>query len=127
MARRVVGGFGIVVWLLSTMAVTSVWAESQKMSFKEDVFPILERRCLACHKPDGEGAKTSGLLLDSYAGVMKGTNNGPVVIPGKTLTSNLLVLVEGKAAIRMPHKERALTKCEVDILHKWIAQGAKDN
>ena len=30
-------------------------------------------------------------------------------------------------AIRMPHERKKLTKCEIDILRRWINSGAKDN
>ena len=56
-------------------------SQSQK-SFKEDVMPIFVGRCVSCHQPGGEGYVKSGLDLTSYAGVMKGTKFGPMIIPG---------------------------------------------
>lgn len=129
MASWVLRRFGIMAGLISMASVSAVsgGAESSAVSFKEDIKPILEHRCQECHAAGGAGTAATGLLLDSYQGLMKGTTNGPVVVPGKAMTSNLLVLVEGKAAIRMPHNKKPLTKCEIDLLRQWVAQGAKDN
>jgi hypothetical protein len=60
---------------------------------------------------------------------MKGTKHGPIVTPGNALTSNLVVLVDGRAdpSIRMPHNQRPLLRAQVGILRDWIQQGAKNN
>lgn len=102
---------------------------AEVVSFRLDVFPILESRCVSCHKPGGEGYETSGLDLSTYQGLMKGTKHGAIVVPGEPMTSNLNVLVEGRAApaIRMPHNQRPLLKAQQQILYDWVKQGAKDN
>lgn len=97
------------------------------VSFKEDIYPIIQIRCLSCHKPGGEGLEASGLDLTSYEGLMKGTRYGPVVLPGKSMMSNLIVLVDGRAAIRMPHNKRRLSTCEIGMLKTWVNQGARNN
>lgn len=101
----------------------------EPISYKEDVVPIVQIRCLECHQPGGDGFVKSGLDLSSYAGLMKGTKFGPVVVPGDALTSNFMVVVDGRGsqAIRMPHERKKLTKCEIDILRRWIGTGAKNN
>ena len=102
----------------------------ETVSYKLDVQPILSARCGECHvPPDGQGYVKSGLDLSSYAGLMKGSKHGPVVIPGSPLTSNLNVLIEGRAAkeLQMPHGQRPLLKAQQKIIHDWVAQGAKDN
>ena len=102
----------------------------ETVSYKLDVQPILTARCGECHTPpNGAGYVKSGLDLSSYEGVMKGTKHGPVVIAGSPLTSNLNVLIEGRAAkeLQMPHGQRPLLKAQQKIIHDWVAQGAKDN
>ncbi len=114
-------------------ALTSVGSMTAQaaghVSFKEDIFPVLQIRCLGCHIPGGEGYEKSGLDLRTYEGLMKGTKFGPIVVPGDAFTSNLNVLVEGRAAkaIRMPHNKKKLTRCELDLLRRWVNQGAKNN
>jgi hypothetical protein len=99
------------------------------VSFKNEVQPLLANFCGDCHKPGTPGFEASGFGVDSYASVMKGTRYGPVVIPGNPLSSNLQVLVEGRAspAIKMPHDGRKMSPEQVQMLHSWIEQGARDN
>jgi mono/diheme cytochrome c family protein len=100
-----------------------------KMSFRDDVMPIFVGRCVACHQPNGEGTAKSGLDLTSYAGVMKGTKFGPMVIPGDPDSSNLMRLLDWRVSpeIRMPHGKKQLSTCDRDAIRAWILEGAKDN
>jgi len=100
-----------------------------KKSFKEDVLPIFVGRCISCHQPGGEGYAKSGLDLTSYAGVMKGTKFGPMVIPGDPESSNLMLLLDWRASpeLRMPHGMKQLNSCDRNDIRAWIREGAKDN
>ncbi len=108
-------------------AGTAAPATTEVVSYELDVEPILESRCVSCHQPGGEGYQASGLDLTSYAGLMKGTKHGSVVVPGEPFTSNLNVLIEGRAHVQMPHGERALLKPQQQIIRDWVKQGAKNN
>ena len=100
-----------------------------KKSFREDVVPILKGRCESCHQPNGEGTQKSGLDLTSYAGIMKGTKFGPMVIPGDPESSNLMLLLDWRASpeLRMPHGKKQLSSCDRNDIRAWIREGAKDN
>jgi mono/diheme cytochrome c family protein len=100
-----------------------------KQSFREDIVPIFKVRCESCHQPGGEGAQKSGLDLTSYAGVMKGTKFGPMVIPGDPESSNLMLLLDWRASkeLRMPHGRKQLSSCDRNSIRAWIREGAKDN
>lgn len=91
------------------------------VSFINDVMPILQSRCLNCH--GGEQTKR-GLSFSSYASLMSGSENGPVVIPGDPTGSLLIKLVtEGK----MPKRGPGLTPIQIQILVNWILAGALNN
>lgn len=100
-----------------------------QVSFKQDVQPIFKSNCAACHTPGGEGTKASGLDLSNYAGVMKGTKYGPMIVPGEPDNSNLMWLLDWKASpqLRMPHGASQLPEHQRDVIRTWIRQGAKDN
>jgi hypothetical protein len=102
---------------------------AQTVSFKDDVFPIIELRCLECHQPGGPGYEASGLDLRTYESLMKGTKYGAMVIPNNPTESNLLAVVEHRTSteIRMPHNRKKLSKCEIQQLRFWISQGARNN
>ena len=118
-------------FVAATIAVGSAGAAAAEevVSWKLDVQPILQARCVDCHKPGGAGWDASGLDLTTYKGLMTGTKHGSIVVPGDTLSSNLLVLVEGRAdpKVRMPHGQRPLLKQQIEIIRLWVKQGAKDN
>jgi hypothetical protein len=99
------------------------------ISFADDVFPILNGRCVSCHRPGGEAIEPSGLDLSTYQGLMKGTKFGPVITPGVPETSNLIWLLDWRASaqIRMAHGKKKLSTCDRDAIRIWIRQGAKDN
>lgn len=100
------------------------------VSFSQDVQPILNKNCVECHQPGGQGEVASGLDMTSYEGLMKGTRNGPMVIAGDVEGSNLVVLIEGRAdpSIRMPHgKKEPIAKEDIQTIRRWIGQGAKNN
>ena len=62
----------------------------QKISYRQDVAPIIESKCLECHfPPKGSGYLKSGLNMESYESLMKGTIYGPVIVPGDSLHSIL--------------------------------------
>jgi hypothetical protein len=98
-----------------------------KTVFLTDVKPILDKHCVQCHAPGGEGAQKSGFLVDSYASVMQGTKYGPVVEPGSPESSTLYRLVSGKVdpSIQMPHGEQKLAPQEIETIRIWIEQGAE--
>jgi hypothetical protein len=102
---------------------------SREVSFKQDVYPILSENCLSCHKAGTEGLIKSGLSMESYDGLMKGTKFGPVIIPGSHISSTLILLLErkGHPSINMPKDKPGLPDGKIDLIRKWIDQGAKNN
>lgn len=110
------------------MFVTLGAACTREISFKEDVKPIL-RGCRSCHIPGGEGYKASGFSVETYESVMKGTKFGALIEPGSSISSSLMILLEGKAdpSINMPHDKRALPEKEIKTIKAWIDQGAPNN
>lgn len=93
-------------------------------SYVRDIQPILDQYCVQCHGP---GNPANGLRLDTYEGVMKGTQFGPVVIPGSPGSSTLVAVIKGTAApeIRMPHQGRQLSPNRIENITLWIEAGAK--
>jgi hypothetical protein len=98
------------------------------LTYQADIKPILDANCVACHVPGGTGYDQTGLQLDSYEAVMKGTKLGPVVVAGSSVSSTLYRLVSGQAdpSIRMPHGQAALPDADVSKIAAWIDQGAKN-
>jgi len=100
------------------------------VSYKKDVRPILNDYCVSCHKPGGKGYKKSGLDLRTYKSMMKGTKFGAVIKPGDSYTSILVQSIEGRVhpSIRMPYGiSGGLAKDKIELIRKWVQQGAREN
>lgn len=91
------------------------------VSFANDILPLLQSRCLGCHGGDRTSA---GLSIKSYADVMSGSENGPVITAGDAENSLLVELVTTQ---KMPKRGPKLTPAEVQLITDWINQGALDN
>jgi hypothetical protein len=98
----------------------------QKVTYADDVDPIMQKHCAECHVAGQQGAEASGFLIDSYESVMKDTRFGPVINPGSAMTSSLYILVAGKGnlSITMPHDRDPLSAEEIEIIRVWIENGA---
>ena len=120
-----------VLFLLSPAVLFGCGEEpAPPVSYSTDVKPILDRYCMRCHGEGGEGSMASGFRMETYEMLMKGTRFGPVVNPGDSFGSVLVMLVEGRAdpSINMPHDGgEAPRKADIELLKTWIDQGAKNN
>ena len=108
------------------------------VSYSKDIRPLLIANCLQCHDGKGEGSTASGLSLQTYDSLMKGTRFGPVVVPGSALSSNLYRVLTDQVdkKIQMPpHSEvslaqgrgEPLSEAQIRSIELWIDQGAKNN
>ena len=86
-----------------------------------DIAPIFAENCVACH--GGEDA-VLGLRLDSLDGAKRGSENGPVAIPGKPNESELVRRIKGISEPRMPLTGPPfLDDTQIAAIVAWIAAG----
>jgi hypothetical protein len=110
-------------------------ASVKQVSFKNDIYPIFQERCMTCHALGAPGCVASGFSLATYDTLMQGTKFGPMVIPGDSAASNILTLVKHQAdpSIAMPRSLTAgkpsewLQPQQIELIETWINQGAKNN
>lgn len=103
---------------------------SHTISYTNDIQPIFDKHCLECHQTGGAGTLASELKLNNYEAVMKGTKFGPIIKAGDSISSTLVILVEGRAdaSINMPHGKRPpISKQHAQQLRQWINEGALNN
>jgi len=89
-------------------------------SFAKDIAPILDRWCISCH---GEKEAEAGLRLDSYEALLKGGDDGPVIVAGDPDQSQLLGQIERRVRPVMPPKKR-LPRDQIALVRAWITSGA---
>jgi uncharacterized membrane protein len=93
--------------------------------FAVHIAPLLARSCVSCHKPEKH---KGGLLMDTYAHLMKGGEDGVVVVPGSPKTSEILRRVRLPASDddSMPSDgDKPLAPEEIQMIEHWVAAGAK--
>src|SRR5436309_2455767 len=92
--------------------------------FEKKIRPLLTQRCFECHSP--EHKVKGGLRLDSRAGWETGGDTGPALVPGKPEESLLIKAVRyHDKSLQMPPR-KALTPQEVEVLTRWVREGAFD-
>lgn len=90
-----------------------------RVFFDTDIRPILRDNCLKCHADQKKGE----LRLDSLSGALQGgESEEPTVVPGHPEKSLLIELVKRQ---EMPPEGRQLSESEIDLLSRWIKQGAE--
>lgn len=125
-------GRSLRVGVLSTTAValggglwfgTDLLRPGQEVDFSRDIKPILNQNCTTCHGGVKKAAEFS-LLFPEEA--LKPTKSGkPPIVPGDPDESLLVKRVEATdPSERMPLDHPALAPEQIDLLRKWIAEGA---
>lgn len=101
-------------------AMTGTDAAKEKF-FSEQVRPIFEKSCLACH--GGKTEEASGKLsLATREAFLKGGASGPA-IQGKNPHESLLIKAIRYEGRQMPPQGK-LPQAQIDILTRWVKMGA---
>ncbi len=119
----------------SSIGMISSWAEDQpqegaetkSVSFHSQIKPLLQSRCSGCH----QAAKSQGeYILTDFVSLMKpGETGTPSIVPGKPEASYLISQIQrnDKGQAEMPKGLPALSQVEIDLISRWIREGAKDD
>ncbi len=93
----------------------------QSEFFENKVRPVLSSRCYACHT----GLKSGGLQLDSRRSILKGGQDGPVIVPGHPDDSLLIkAITHTHERIKMPLNGPKLDDETIENFRKWVRDGA---
>jgi hypothetical protein len=119
---------GLIIWLRVKPA-TGFLKEEGLIDYNLHVRPILSDKCFACHGPDAK-ARQSGLRLDIADSAYARLKEHPemhAIVPKDRINSALWRRITDKDPEYLmppPKANLALTEQEIDILGKWIDQGA---
>ncbi|MFT5094960.1 MAG: hypothetical protein ACI93T_003804, partial [Porticoccaceae bacterium] len=100
---------------------------AQAIQYNRDVRPILADKCFHCHGPDA-AARQADLRLDKREDVLADRDGHRAIVPGEAANSELIRRVLSKDDDeRMPPPDSgvSLTVEEIEILRRWIQQGAE--
>lgn len=115
--------FKSIVSLAIVSLATGGLLQAQQVDFVRDIQPIFEERCWHCH---GEDEQESGLRLDLRSGMLRGGDSGlAAVVPGKPQKSYLIDVIKHlDADVKMPPDEDRIPDNEIELLTRWVQQGA---
>ena len=121
------------LWVLDCFVTATVTAEAAPSQVSEDragdgeqaklekqVEGIFKNSCSGCH---GAKKQEAELNLTTAAGIAKGSESGPVLVPGESEESLLFDLV--REGLMPPDEDVRLPEDEVETIRKWIEAGAK--
>jgi len=99
-----------------------------RISFNRDIRPILSDNCFACHGPD-TAKRQAGLRLDVAEQAGAELESGArAIVPGDAMASELVArIVSADPDSVMPPPQAKigrLTEAQVQLLTRWIAEGA---
>jgi mono/diheme cytochrome c family protein len=123
--RSVLAGACVVAAAVSIVPAGNVAATSDpadpaaQQFYATRITGIFKDNCLMCHG----AAASGGLRVDSYAALLKGGNDGPVVVPGDPDKSLLIQAIRRAGNLKMPPMG-PLKDADVADLVAWVKAGA---
>ena len=94
-------------------------ARRQIAQFEREIQPLFAERCTGCH---GGNSPQSGLDLRTLASLLRGGDNGPVILEG---FSDKSILIRQLVRGAMPPEGvgKPLSEAEVELIRAWIDRG----
>ncbi|MEM6416081.1 MAG: PSD1 and planctomycete cytochrome C domain-containing protein [Pseudomonadota bacterium] len=97
---------------------------TSKVSFNDDIRPILNKNCTGCHGGVSKQGGISYIIREQALG--RGKSGRRNVVPGNAKASELFQRITSKDPVqRMPYGKPPLKQEEIDLLERWIDEGAE--
>lgn len=96
------------------------------VSYSREIAPLLWKHCGACHG-ERHSVPRGDFSVVTYKDLMQGGGLTQTIIPGDPERSLLVHFIEGRRGkmFRMPLDAPPLTRAQIDLIRRWIAEGAK--
>ena len=122
--------FILIFAILSAAGGVARAAEPANVNFTREIQPILADNCYSCHGPDRNKRKAELRWdsLDPKEGPFAPRDGYKIVVPGDLENSVLIMrITSDDDEVRMPppKSHRHVTPEQVELIKKWVAQGAK--
>jgi hypothetical protein len=125
--------FIALVWMGGCRSNTSLATNEtvpDKIDFNLHIRPILSDRCFKCHGPDPKKREANLRLdiADSAYAALKDNPSAHAITPGDPLLSEVYLRISSlDTAEQMPppSSNLSLTSYEIELIRKWIEQGAE--
>ena len=97
-----------------------------KVSFNDDIRPLLSNSCYRCHGPDEEDRKGK-LRLDTREGALHDRKGFAAIVPNNLEDSELIYRIvtdDEDEVMPPPGKGDRFTKEQIELFKQWIKEGA---
>lgn len=92
----------------------TIECQTMDMSYMDDILPIIETNCLACHSA---AANFGNITLEGFDQMRKYVDDG-----------SLIGVIRHESGFSpMPKNQAMLLNCEIEKIEAWIANGASNN
>ena len=119
-AALIVGATIVALAGFSAISFAQAPKKAAPVTYKQ-VQTIFDAKCTKCHHGAEPPAKMN---LETYVGVTKGNDHGPVVSAGHPEKSLLYQVITATGKKLMPPKS-PLPKADIALIQAWIKGGAK--
>ncbi len=120
-------GVVLCMMLCGASAVAASKLDESTVEFNRDIRPILSDKCYACHGPD-ENKRLTKLRFDTEEGALADLGGRFAIVRGSPGQSGIVSRITTDIeAQKMPpvYSGKELTEHQVDLLRRWVSQGAK--
>jgi len=129
-ARLACPGAIVAVLVIATLPSISTLTAQERVEYDSEIQPIFDRSCGggACHI----GRAVSGVDLSDYSSTLQSQGaqyGGPAVVPFDAAGSPLFDKLANdvpRFGVRMPRGQAPLDAAEIDLIARWITQGAQE-
>ena len=111
----------------ATNAAEPVGGNPARLSFNEDIQPILSEHCFHCHGPDN-GSRKGKLRLDRGEFAFLPREGGVAIArgaPQKSLLIERVTATDADEVMPPPEEHKPLSPAKIALLRRWIEQGAE--
>jgi hypothetical protein len=119
LARTRVGCKAVLV-LCAGLLLVPIARGDEPLVFENDILPILTAHCFKCH---GLESRKAGLDLRSVGLMLRGGDNGATIVAGSAEKSMLYERIADRSM--PPEKELPLTDAKIELVRRWLDEGAR--
>jgi hypothetical protein len=112
--------------LFCLILVAASAASAEELRFNRDIRPILSENCFYCHGQDPKHREAK-LRLDVRTEALREHDGGFAIVPGhpeKSLILQRLQSHDPDDQMPPPASNRKVTPAQIELIRRWIAQGA---
>lgn len=113
-------------WAAAAPPMQTEDLSGQPVSYWKQVRPVFQAHCQGCHQP---ARARGGYVMTDFARLLAGGESGaPAVVPGQPAASTLLASITPRDGVaEMPKDKAPLAPPQLELVRRWIAEGAADD